>query len=122
AAKAGDDPMWERRGWSFGAAGCAVGVPAFHAAERGAGNACLLAAESIPSRLEGSSNPAWRQAVDGERERQVPLLRDIFGNPSRPVTLDPAWLTPTATMLAQAAYDERTLPEGTLKPDRLAVL
>lgn len=35
------------------------------------------------------------------------LLRDIFGNPWRPVTLQPHWLTPTVKALAQAAYDLR---------------
>ncbi len=35
------------------------------------------------------------------------LLRDVFGNPFQPITLDPAWLTPTVTALAQTVYDDR---------------
>ena len=35
------------------------------------------------------------------------VLRDIFGNPFRPVTIDPAWLTATVVSLATAIYDER---------------
>jgi hypothetical protein len=62
-----------------------------------------------------------RLIADGSRE-QVGLLRCLFGNPFRPVTPGPAWLTPTTRALAQAAYDERRLPAGTLDPDRLAVL
>src|SRR5262249_29434874 len=50
------------------------------------------------------------------------LLRDIIGNPFRPVALDPAWRTPTVTALATAAYEERQLPAGTLDPQRLAIL
>jgi hypothetical protein len=57
-----------------------------------------------------------------EMDRQCDLLRDIFGNPFRPVSIDPAWQTPTVTALAQAAYDHRSLPAGTLEPARLAVL
>ncbi|HKB40624.1 MAG TPA: hypothetical protein VKD72_29630 [Gemmataceae bacterium] len=53
---------------------------------------------------------------------QAALLRDIIGNPFRPVALDPAWRTPTVLALAQAAYDDRLLPAGTFDLDRLAVL
>jgi hypothetical protein len=49
-------------------------------------------------------------------------LRDVFGNPFRPVTADPGWRTPDVLALAKAAYDERTLPAGTPEPARLAVL
>jgi hypothetical protein len=53
------------------------------------------------------------------------LLREFFGNPLRPVTLDPAvlsWHNGTVVCLAQAAYDKRHMPEGTLDNSRLAVL
>jgi hypothetical protein len=53
---------------------------------------------------------------------QAVLLRDIFGNPFRLVTLDAEWKTPTVLSLAQAAYENRTLPAGTLEPDSLAIL
>jgi hypothetical protein len=60
--------------------------------------------------------------VDTERAAQAALLRDIFGNPFRPVTPDPAWQTPQVVALAQAAYDQRELPAGTLDVARLAIL
>jgi hypothetical protein len=53
------------------------------------------------------------------------LLRDILGNPFRPVTIDPAlltWRDATIPKLAQAAYDERELPSGHLDVKRLAIL
>jgi len=34
------------------------------------------------------------------------VARDIFGNPFRPVTIDPRWLTSTVVDLANAIYDE----------------
>ena len=49
-------------------------------------------------------------------------LRDIFGNPFRPVTFDPAWLTPNVVALAQTVYEERELPSGHLDRTRLTVL
>ena len=57
---------------------------------------------------------------------QCDLLRDIFGNPSRPApSIDPAWLAwneGTVKKLAEAAYEHRSLPEGTLDNARLAIL
>jgi hypothetical protein len=50
------------------------------------------------------------------------LLRDIFGNPFRPTSLWPDWLTPAVVDLAQAAYQRRQLPGGLLDPATLAVL
>jgi hypothetical protein len=35
------------------------------------------------------------------------FLRDIFGNPFRPATFDPAWRTSTAVALARQMYDSR---------------
>ena len=57
-----------------------------------------------------------------ERPAQCALLRDIFGNPFRPASLQPAWLAPTVTSLAAAAYEERALPSGELDPARLSAL
>jgi hypothetical protein len=58
-------------------------------------------------------------------KRSVLLLRDIFGDPFRPVSLDPAvlaWHDAPVVRLAQAAYEERQMPAGTLDNGRLAVL
>ena len=57
-----------------------------------------------------------------EGQEQARLLHCIFGNPFHPVAINPAWLTPTVLALAQAAYDNRNLPSGTLDNERLAVL
>jgi hypothetical protein len=68
------------------------------------------------------------QAKVAERvntREQTDLLREIFGNPFRVVLADPSWLTwngGTPLRLAQSAYYERALPEGTLNNARLAVL
>jgi hypothetical protein len=69
--------------------------------------------------------PAWDNARDDAATAQCDVLRDLFGNPFRPVPVSPEWLTWDAAAvvrLAQAAYDERHLPAGTLDNDRLAVL
>ncbi len=53
------------------------------------------------------------------------LLREVFGNPFRPLTLTSSlrsWEGGLVPRLAQAAYEERLLPSGTLDTARLAVL
>ena len=61
---------------------------------------------------------------DGRQEprAECQLLQEVFGNPFRPVTASPSWRSPQVVALAQAAYDNRSLPAGTLDPARLAVL
>jgi hypothetical protein len=60
--------------------------------------------------------------VAAEQGIQSELLRDLCGNPFRLVTLSRACLTPQVVALAQAAYEGRELPAGTLDPTRLADL
>jgi hypothetical protein len=64
----------------------------------------------------------YQKDKEAEEAYQAQLLRDIFGNPFRPVSFDPAWRTTTVLALAQAAYQERSLPAGTLDVTRLAIL
>jgi len=52
---------------------------------------------------------------------QAALLRDIVGNPFRPLPLL-NWRTPAILNLAREAYDDRIMPAGTLDNARLAAL
>jgi hypothetical protein len=65
-------------------------------------------------------------AAGGERATQAALLRGLLGlRPFRPVTLPPSvrtWNEGTIVKLAEAAYQERSLPSGELDRERLAVL
>jgi hypothetical protein len=61
-------------------------------------------------------------AANPTPQEVVALLHEVFGNPYRPISPDPYWLTADVIALAQAAYAERILPEGLLEPQRLAVL
>jgi hypothetical protein len=59
-----------------------------------------------------------------ERRSHAALLRDIVGNPLRPVKADPDWLTWGGGLiprLARAAYGDR-IPTGTLDLARLLIL
>jgi hypothetical protein len=53
------------------------------------------------------------------------ILRDIFGNPFRPITITPAiltWHDGTIPRLAQAIYEERQMLAGTFDPARMNIL
>jgi hypothetical protein len=46
---------------------------------------------------------------DGAHRRQAALLKDLFGNPFRPVVIEPGWLTwdrGTVAKMARAIYEE----------------
>ncbi len=48
-----------------------------------------------------------------------PLIRDIFGNPFRPVAFDPAWRTSDVLLLARGIYDERAFDRMPILADAL---
>ena len=71
---------------------------------------------------EAGHSAFYAAETEGTKHSFVTILRCIFGNPFRPTSINPSWLTPTVSSLAQVAYDERIMPSGELDPDRLAVL
>jgi hypothetical protein len=72
-----------------------------------------------PSADLAARNAAWNAFVDRndgvENLAQAGLLRCIFGNPFRPVTISEDWLTPTVLALAQGIYEDGAF-------DRLPIL
>ncbi len=54
-----------------------------------------------------------------ESRAQVELVRDIFGNPFRPVTPDPRWLSETVVNLACSIYSERAFDRMHILADAL---
>jgi hypothetical protein len=64
----------------------------------------------------------WSASADqvkAERYAQTRLLRDIIGNPFRPVTLDPAWRTPAVVQVARSLYEERRFEDLPVLADAL---
>ena len=65
---------------------------------------------------------AFASGLEFAGPRQCALLRCLFGNPFRPVSLDPAWLgwnAGTVVKLAQAIYDDRRFGELPVLADAL---
>jgi hypothetical protein len=58
-------------------------------------------------------------AYERELAAQCVLLRDIFGNPFRPVRLDSRWPTPVVKALAQAVYEVRRFQDLPILADAL---
>jgi hypothetical protein len=84
----------------------------------------VSAARSAARHIPGWSRPAFDLCPASEALR-VALMREVCGNPFRPVAADPRWLfwqDGRIRQLAEAAYQERLLPSGHLDPDRLGVL
>ncbi|MCE9563964.1 MAG: hypothetical protein K8U57_18130 [Planctomycetes bacterium] len=50
---------------------------------------------------------------------QTCLIRCIFGNPFRPVSLNPSWLTSDVVALARGIYDERVFDRMPILADAL---
>lgn len=76
--------------------------------------ACADAENAEDDDYDATYEAGWTQ----ERHEQVRLIREIFGNPFRPVSVNPSWLTwndGTVVKTAQGIYDERAF-------DRLPVL
>jgi hypothetical protein len=56
---------------------------------------------------------------DAELAEQAELARDIFGNPFRPVEVDPAWLTSDVLALARGVYEDRAFDRMPILADAL---
>lgn len=62
---------------------------------------------------------AYLEPDRDEEQSQTTLLRDIFGNPFRPVTFDPRWRTSDVVGLAQAIYDDKAFERMPILADAL---
>lgn len=103
-------------------------IKRFRHVDRAAGAVVLVAHKhgSVESLRMAIAEARWVLAANGQGRHfgeplaaegavQADLLRDVFGNPFRPVALSPAWLTSTVLALAQGTYEDRAF-------DRLPIL
>jgi hypothetical protein len=88
-----------------------------------AGDTKIIDVAEVSRRADGASVCDPNDRKEQEEPAQASLLRDIFGPlPFRSISIDPLVLTAPVLAVAQAAYEDRTLPGGTLDPQRLLVL
>jgi hypothetical protein len=62
---------------------------------------------------------SWDASFKAEGAEQAELLRDIVGNPFRPVAFAPAWRTDTAVAVARQIYDSRDFDAMPILADAL---
>ena len=63
----------------------------------------------------------WDEAVlNGHRRDIADWVRDIFGNPFRPVTFDPSWRTPAVVALATEIHERQSFDRMPILADALA--
>ncbi len=77
-----------------------------------AARAAELAADQQPGLAAGTAGPIIAKDVsplghEGEKARHIGVIRDIFGNPFRPVVFSSSWRTDTAVTLARQMYESR---------------
>jgi hypothetical protein len=77
----------------------------------------VVRAVEFATREVGSGGRAREAAL--EYQAQAAFLRDLVGNPFRPVALDPAWLTPEVVHRAQSIYDDRAFEHLPVLADAL---
>jgi len=83
-----------------------------HLFDRGLGTGAAEVAYTV---LIPSGYNAAEQAIDQSLDHFGPALRpelhlrlrEVLGNPFRPVSVAPTWLTPQVLAVARAVYDER---------------
>ncbi len=88
------------------------------AAYYGSSNAYLGLA-SLTNPGVGTSDVGFGTSRANEERAQCDLLRDIFGNPFRPVVLDPSWRTEAVVALAEGIYAGRAFERMPVLADAL---
>ena len=84
-------------------AAAVVAAAGEHQIAEGVIAACRRAMDSQSVRTPGGED---RRSTE-EARWQAMVLRDVFGNPFRPVAFDPSWRTDTAVLLARRMYESR---------------
>ena len=87
-------------------------LAAWHAADFNTWSGASAAAAECSSRL-------GIQRDEIELSRQCADLRDIFGNPFRPVAVDPSWLTSDVVAMCRGMYETRDFAAMPILADAL---
>jgi hypothetical protein len=107
------EPPPHARPWYGGYAAAAFSAPDDFAIM-----ACIFAADAAVGAPHQTVTD-WEALKAAEMGKQVPLLRDIFGNPFKPTPFDPSWRSETAVSLARQMYESRDFSLMSIMADAL---
>jgi hypothetical protein len=107
----------EERAHRYTAEAEAIRAATFLAQTRGLAQAMHETAR-LAARAQGLASAA-RQEPMSERLAQCGLVRDLFGNPFRPMSVEPAWQTREVVGLARTIYEERRFEDLPVLADAL---
>jgi hypothetical protein len=84
-------------------------------------NTSLLFADSVVPDKDATPDAGkrWEEADGAESAPQAQLLREIFGNPFRPVEVAAAWRTQDVMLLAKGIYEEKAFDRMPILADAL---
>jgi hypothetical protein len=102
-----ENPTEQNHGWPLSAAAYNAAIPL---GWWGGASAFVAPYEIV---LDASTD------IQADRTAQCRLLRDIFGNPFRPVAFDPRWRTEDVLGLARGIYEDRAFDRLPLLADAL---
>jgi hypothetical protein len=105
------DPTPEQREW--------LGVIGSSADKWGLLKLALLCVFSARGFATLPRTPAYDDSLKITKQNQPPLLREVFGNPFRPVAFAPEWRTDTAVTLARQMYESRDFSAMPILADAL---
>ncbi len=80
---------------------------------------CVAAGFGYSAQGDSGNNRKFTKGKAAERAQQPAVLREIVGNPFRPVALDPAWRTDTVRALARQMYDSQEFGAAPILADAL---
>jgi hypothetical protein len=112
------DPALEE---SYRTAAHAAALVGLRGEEGNVGGAARKAEIENAQHCEASNpkRPNWVDAAIEDGTWRSKYLRCIFGNPFRPVNIDPRWLTSTVVDLTTTIYDERAFEQMPILADAL---
>ncbi len=85
-------------------------------------NSAILVAQTYAHEMTGVADTTggdWGEHFRADTARNADVVREVFGNPFRPIAFDPIWRTSDVMLLASGIYDDRAFDQLPILADAL---